>query len=63
MGKKKIGEVFLTGMFLDSLPSAEEAVFIPVDECDEENLQRMTMMHLGVPCYSVFAENEVNQGE
>lgn len=67
MEQKKIGEVFLTGLFLDSLPSAEESVFIPVDECDEENVQRMTMLHLGVYCYSVYAENEVteatNQGE
>ena len=62
MGKKKIGEVFLTGLFLPSAPP-EESVFIAVDECDESNEYRMTMLHMGVPCYSVFAENEANRGE
>ena len=41
MGKKKIGEVFLTGLFLPSAPP-EESVFIAVDECDESNEYRMT---------------------
>lgn len=53
MEKQKIGEVFLTGLFLPSAPP-EESVFIAVDECDESNEYRMTMRHMGVAVLQRF---------